>query len=161
MDTTDRRLLRTFGPRPTQAVCEPWTAPQVRLLNRWQRKRPALAYRCPLHANVEAIYNPLLIAKFDGWMCSQPGCGFRLSWAHPEMFVCITGEPRQEKRQRLVEWNERYPSPGVSVKYDDPVRNYVVRTRTMSRAFMHRLLKTPVVRLKGVKEPVVLEDVMT
>lgn len=160
MDTTDRRLLRTFGPRPTQAVYEPWTAPQVWALNRWQRKRPLQAYRCPHHEAPEAIYRPLLVAKFDGWMCSL-NCGFKLSWASPEMFVCIMGEPRDEKRQRLIEWNERYPTPGVSVKFDDPVRNYMVRTRTMSRAFMHLKSRTPVVRLKGVKEPVPLEDVMT
>lgn len=63
-------------------ICAPWTPEQVDALNQFQSGGGMHPFTC---GNDHHGTHMVLIARSDGWYCSQPPCDYRQSWAHAFM----------------------------------------------------------------------------
>ena len=66
----------------TDKIHAPWTPEQVAALNRFQQYGGMHPFTCGRDHHGT---NVVLMARPDGWHCSDPACGYRQDWAHAFM----------------------------------------------------------------------------
>lgn len=72
----------TAGPIPVGVIHAPFTPAQVEALNRYQSHGNMHPFTC---GNAHDGASVVLIARADGWHCSDPLCDYRQDWAHAFM----------------------------------------------------------------------------
>lgn len=78
---------------PDTKIRAPWTPEQVAALNAFQQHGGMHPFTC---GNERHDVHYVLIARADGWHCSQPPCDYRQDWAHAFM-----AEPRTTSGEGL------------------------------------------------------------
>ncbi len=97
-----------------EEVIAPWTDAQVVALNRIQMDGSRHPYTCGNDSR------HVLVATADGWVCPEPRCGYRQTWAHLEDASQPTAEAPPSRSAVALPASAVSPSPVSSPSVYQP-----------------------------------------